>query len=94
MQIDLNNLPSDTDTLHRLVQDLASVMTHRDEEIERLQGIIKKLRCAERFDPDQLDLALEDLEQDIARTETAQCSFPQISSDSVCFNKVCWLAFA
>ncbi len=50
MQIDLQNLPSDTDTLHRLVRDLASdlvsVMTHRDEEIERLQAIIKKLQRA------------------------------------------------
>jgi len=77
MQIDLHNLPSDTDTLHRLVRNLTSVMTRRDEEIERLQAIIRKLqraqfgRRAERFDPDQLDLALEDLEQDIARTEVA-----------------------
>lgn len=77
MQIDLQNLPSDMSTLHRLVRDMASVMARRDEEIERLQGIIKKLqraqfgRRSERLDPDQLDLALEDLEQDNARTDIA-----------------------
>jgi len=78
MQIDLNNLPSETALLQRLVLDMASVMTRRDEEINRLRQIIKQLqraqygRRSERLDPDQLDLALEDLEQDIARTEVAR----------------------
>src|SRR5258708_6827676 len=73
MQLDLNNLPSDTVLLHRLVRDIASVVEHRDSEIERLQSIIKKLqraqfgRRSERLDADQLALALEDLDGDIAR---------------------------
>lgn len=72
MQIDLNNLPSDTALLQRLVLDMTRVMTHRDEEINRLRQIIKQLqraqygRRSERLDPDQLALALEELDTDIA----------------------------
>jgi transposase len=78
MQLDLNNLPTDTDLLHRLVRDMASVMDRRDGEIERLQLIIKQLqrarfgRRSERVDPDQLALGLEDVETDKARAEAAQ----------------------
>jgi hypothetical protein len=43
MQLDLNNLPSDTTLLHRLVCDMASVVEQRDSEIDRLQLIIKEL---------------------------------------------------
>ncbi|MGY4287132.1 transposase [Bradyrhizobium sp. LM2.7] len=73
MQIDLNNLPSDTALLHCLVREMAVVVDSRDGEIERLQLIIKKLqraqfgRRSERLDADQLALALEDLHGDIAR---------------------------
>lgn len=73
MQLDLNNLPSDTALLHRLVREMAVVVDSRDGEIERLQLIIKKLqraqfgRRSERLDADQLALALEDLDGDIAR---------------------------
>jgi transposase len=73
MQLDLNNLPSDTALLHRLVREMAVVVDNRDGEIERLQLIIKKLqraqfgRRSERLDTDQLALALEDLDGDIAR---------------------------
>lgn len=73
MRLDLENLPSDTTLLHQLVRDMASVVEHRNDEIERLQAIIKKLqrmqfgRSAERVDPDQLALALEDLDADIGR---------------------------
>ena len=73
MQLDLNNLPSDTALLHRLVREMASLSSSRDGEIERLQLIIKKLqraqfgRRSERLDADQLALALEDLDGDIAR---------------------------
>ena len=78
MQLDLNNLPTDTDLLHRLVRDMASVMDRRYGEIERLQLIIKQLqrarfgRRSERVDPDQLALGLEDVETDKARAEAAQ----------------------
>jgi len=73
MRFDLENLPSDTALLHRLVREMADVVESRDGEIERLQIIIKKLqraqfgRRSERLDADQLALALEDLDGDIAR---------------------------
>jgi len=78
MQLDLNNLPTDTALLHHLVRDMASVVEQRDDEIERLQLIIKQLqrarfgRRSERIDADQLALGLEDVETDKARAEVAQ----------------------
>lgn len=72
MRIDLDNLPFDTALLHRLVRDMAGLVEHRDGEISRLQQIIKQLqraqygRKSERLDPDQLALALEELDADIA----------------------------
>lgn len=78
MRLDLENLPSDTTLLHQLVRNMASVVEHRNDEIERLQAIIKKLkrmqfgRSAERLDPDQLALALEDLDADIGRIEESR----------------------
>ena len=86
MQLDLDNLPSDTALLHRLVRDIASAVESRDGEIERLQLIIKKLqrgqfgRRSERLDVDQLALALEDLEGDIARIGE---SHPAIVTDAL-----------
>jgi transposase len=76
MQLDLNNLPTDTALLHRLVRDMASVVEHRDDEIERLELIIMQLqrarfgRRSERIDADQLALGLEDVETDKASVET------------------------
>jgi len=73
MRFDLDNLPSDIDLLHRLVRDMAATMESRESEIERLQSIIKKLqrarfgRRSERMEPDQFELALEDVESDIER---------------------------
>ncbi|WP_192177391.1 transposase [Mesorhizobium amorphae] len=73
MRLDLADLPSDVDLLQRLVREMAAVVESRDGEIERLQPIIKKLqraqfgRHSERLDADQLALALEDLDADIAR---------------------------
>jgi transposase len=73
MRIDLDHLPIDTYLLHHLVRDMTAVVESRDGEIERLRLIIKKLqraqfgRRSERLDPDQVALALEDLEGDIAR---------------------------
>jgi transposase len=52
---------------------MAAVVERRDGEIERLQLIIKKLqraqfrRRSEGLDPDQMALALEDLDSDVAR---------------------------
>jgi transposase len=73
MRFDLENLPSDTALLHRLVREMAVVVESRTSEVERLQSIIMKLqraqfgRRSERLDADQLALALEDLDGDIAR---------------------------
>ena len=78
MRIDLDNLPSDTAMLHRLVRDMAAVVDHRDGEIERLRLIIRQLqraqfgRRSERLDPDQFELGLEDLATDLAAAETNQ----------------------
>lgn len=75
MQLDLNNLPTDAELLHRLVRDIAAKIGNRDSEIERLKSIIKKLQRAQfgrrsgRLDPDQLALGLEDLDGDLAREE-------------------------
>ncbi len=75
MRLDLENLPSNIDLLHRLVRDMATVVESRDDEIERLQRLIKQFqrsrfgRRSERLDPDQLALGLEDLDADIVRAE-------------------------
>ncbi len=44
MRLDLENLPSDIDLLHRLVRDMVVVVETRDDEIGRLQRIIKELK--------------------------------------------------
>ncbi|MFG1402051.1 IS66 family transposase zinc-finger binding domain-containing protein [Xanthobacter sp. V8C-5] len=73
MRLDMDNLPSDVDLLHQLVREIVGVVESRDGEIERLQSIIKELqrgqfgRRSKRLAPDQVALALEDLDSDIAR---------------------------
>ena len=75
MRLELENLPADVGLLHRLVRDMAAVVETRDDEIERLQRIIRQLqrarfgRRSERLDSDQLALGLEDLDADVARAE-------------------------
>ncbi len=75
MRFDLENLPSDTALLHALVRDMAGVVAQRNDEIERLQAIIKKLqrmqfgKRSERLDPDQLALGLEYIDTDIGAVE-------------------------
>ncbi len=82
MRLDLENLPSDIALLHHLVRDMATVVETRDDEIERLQRLIKQLqrrqfgRRSERLDPDQLALGLEDLDADVGRTEAHQAPPP------------------
>ena len=77
MLIDLQNLPSDPALLQRLVRDMAAAVDQRNSEIERLQAIIQKLRRmqfgrrSERLDADQFELALEDLDSDIAHVQEA-----------------------
>ena len=82
MDIDLAALPSDVDTLHQLVRDLAaqvaddrSELVQAQAEIERLKLIIRRFqraqfgRRSERIDGNQLALGLEDLDADIARLQ-------------------------
>jgi transposase len=93
VEIDLAALPSDVDTLHQLVRDLAAqVADDRSElgqaqaEIERLKLIIRRFqraqfgRRSERIDGDQLALGLEDLDADIARL---QAPLPRASAHDV-----------
>jgi transposase len=82
VNIDLAALPSDADTLHQLVRDLAaqvaddrSELAQAQAEIERLKLIIRRFqraqfgRRSERIDGDQLALGLEDVDADIARLQ-------------------------
>ncbi|MGY8682551.1 IS66 family transposase, partial [Bradyrhizobium sp. UFLA05-153] len=85
MQLDLDNLPTDTVLLQRLVRDIATAMEHKGGEIERLQSIIKQLqrmqfgRRSERIDPDQLALGLEDIDSDIGRIRESR---PTVVTDN------------
>src|SRR5262249_49762497 len=80
--IDLAALPSDVDTLHQLVRDLAaqvaddrSELAQAQTEIDRLKLIIRRFqraqfgRRSERIDGDQLALGLGDSYADIARLQ-------------------------
>jgi len=75
MRFDLDDLPSEPTLLQHLIRDMAVAVEHRDGEIERLESIIKTLqraqfgRRSERLDPDQLALALEEVDSDLAREE-------------------------
>ncbi|MBN8964895.1 MAG: IS66 family transposase zinc-finger binding domain-containing protein, partial [Rhizobiales bacterium] len=79
MSIDLAALPDDVETLQHLVRSLANERTGLSEaqaEIERLRLIIRKLqrlqfgRRAEQLDNDQLQLAFDDLNADLAKAES------------------------
>src|SRR5258705_10765982 len=69
-----DSVPTDPDALRAL---LLAERTHHAEELERLTAIIRELqrhrfgRRAERLDPEQLALGLEDLEQTLAAGDTA-----------------------
>jgi transposase len=69
-----DSLPTDLDGLRAL---LLAERAHHAEELERLTAIIKELqrhrfgRRAERLDPEQLALALEDVEQTLAAADAA-----------------------
>lgn len=85
MTIAPDTLPTDANALCALLlaerarhaAEVAQVRAAADEEIARLRQMILALqrhrfgRRAERLDPDQLALALEDLEQTLAALETA-----------------------
>lgn len=75
MRLDIDDLPTDTGLLQRLLRDMATALESRDDEIGRLQQIIRQLqraqygRRSEQLHPDQLALALEDVEADIAKLD-------------------------
>jgi len=66
MRFDLQDLPTDATMLHHLVRDMADDIAQRDEQIEQLKLIIRKLQRvqygarSERLSEDQLALGLED----------------------------------
>jgi transposase len=83
--LDLENLPTDPEELRTMLAQaaarIAEIESERDAargEADRLRGIIQELqrhrfgRRSERLDPDQLALALEDLEQTLAAAELAE----------------------
>ena len=81
MSIDLASLPDDVEALHALIGDLVrerdSARAEAEAEIARLRGILKTLqrmqfgRRSERLDPDQLQLGLEDVADDLVELEEA-----------------------
>ena len=62
----------------------------RDEEIERLSGIIRDLQRmsfgarSEKMDPDQLQLALEDVEQELGAAEVRTPTPEQKAAGAAC----------
>jgi len=75
-------LPTDIEELQQLLQAErqrhAAMVEARDQEIDRLSAIIKALQRhrfgarSEQLDADQLQLALEDVEQTVSASEAAQ----------------------
>jgi transposase len=85
MQIDLTALPEDSAALQSMIRDVVTATMQRDaqvseltEENDRLRVLIQKLlrhrfgRRSEQLSPDQLKLAIEDIEQEIAEHDAAE----------------------
>ena len=85
MQIDVTALPDDSAALQSMVRDAVAAALQRDAqvieltaEIEKLQSLINKLlrhrfgRRSEQLSPDQLKLAMEDIEQEAAEQAAAK----------------------
>jgi hypothetical protein len=85
VQIDLAALPDDPATLQQMLREVVTAaeqqqttLRQRDAEIDKLHLLIKRLlrqqfgRRSEQLGADQLQLALEDLEQTVAANEAAQ----------------------
>lgn len=95
MEIDLAALPDDVETLHHLIGDLVAARDHERAEaraeIDRLRHILKLLqrnrfgRRSERLDNDQMQLGLEEVDTDIARTQAAlpqaAATRPRVAND-------------
>jgi transposase len=82
VQIDLAALPDDPATLQQMLREVVTAaeqqqttLQQRDAEIDKLHLLIKRLlrqqfgRRSEQLSADQLQLALEDLEQTAAANE-------------------------
>lgn len=75
VNLPLSALPQDIVAAHDMIRRLSQALAARDHEVERLAG--KKLqrmqfgKSAEKLDPDQLRLALDDLEMALAEAEAA-----------------------
>ena len=82
MQIDLDALPEDSAVLQGMVREAITArdaqVTELTAEIEKLQALIHKLlrhrfgRRSEQLSPDQLQLAIEDIEQQLAESKAAE----------------------
>ena len=85
MQIDLAALPDDPATLQQVLREVVTAaeqqqttLQQRDAEIDKLHLLIKRLlrqqfgRRSEQLSADQLQLALEDLEQTAAAKDAAE----------------------
>ena len=72
MRLDLQNLPTDIVLLQQVVRDLVEAVEEKDTELEKLRVLLSQLkrmkfgRSSEKRDPDQLMLALEAVEEEIA----------------------------
>jgi transposase len=85
MQIDLTALPEDSAVLQSMIRDVVMATMQRDAQVteltvenDKLRILIQKLlrhrfgRRSEQLSPDQLKLAIEDIEQEIAEREAAE----------------------
>ena len=85
MQIDLPALPDDSAALQSMIRDAVTATMQRDVQVtelstenDRLRALIHKLlrhrfgRRSEQLSPDQLKLAIEDIEQEIAEHDAAE----------------------
>ena len=85
MQIDLTALPEDSGVLQSMIRDVVTATMQRDAQVteltvenDKLRALIQKLlrhrfgRRSEQLSPDQLKLAIEDIEQEIAEHEAAE----------------------
>ena len=78
MQIDPAALPEDSAVLQSMVRDTLAERDALMTEVEKLQALIHKLlrhrfgRRSEQLSPDQLQLAIEDIEQQLAESKAAE----------------------
>ena len=78
MKIDLNNLPSDTNILHKIVTDLVNHTLSLEDQMKRLQEQLKLLR-AKRFgkSSEKLDKEIAEVEIKIEECESLSAVFDE-----------------